>query len=273
MNPLPRWRDMTTEDFSADTSDWIAVLPIAAIEQHGPHLPLATDAVIAEGMVARVVSALPRGLPATFLPVQEVCKSNEHLDFPGTLTVGWDTAIRTWLEIGASIARGGLRKLVIVTSHGGNVNPMGIAARELRVEHGLMVVATAWGATAETADLYPAEEASYGIHGGAAETSMMLALRPDLVRMERTEDFRTAQLDLAARHQHLRAHGPAGIGWMAQDLHPAGVAGDATQASAAAGEAQLTRHAEAFLALLTEIHATDPTTLLRPGPLGDLPSL
>jgi hypothetical protein len=120
--PRRHWREMTTRDFSeADTSDWIAVLPIAAIEQHGPHLPVGVDALIADAMVERCAAALPEGSPATFLPVQQVCKSNEHIAFPGTLTLDWDTAIRSWLQIGESVARAGLRKMIIVTSHGGNV--------------------------------------------------------------------------------------------------------------------------------------------------------
>jgi hypothetical protein len=134
--PRRHWREMTTRDFSdADTSDWIAVLPIAAIEQHGPHLPVGVDALIADAMVERCAAALPEGSPATFLPVQEVCKSNEHIAFPGTLTLDWDTAIRSWLQIGESVVRAGLRKMIIVTSHGGNVAPMEIVARELRQKH------------------------------------------------------------------------------------------------------------------------------------------
>jgi hypothetical protein len=143
--PRRHWREMTTRDFSdADTSDWIAVLPIAAIEQHGPHLPVGVDALIADAMVERCAAALPEGSPATFLPVQQVCKSNEHIAFPGTLTLDWDTAIRSWLQIGESVARAGLRKMIIVTSHGGNVPPMEIVARELRQTHAMAVATTAW---------------------------------------------------------------------------------------------------------------------------------
>ncbi|MEO1458700.1 MAG: creatininase family protein, partial [Pseudomonadota bacterium] len=229
--PAAYWRDMATTDFR-DCADWIAVLPIAAIEQHGPHLPVGVDSLIAEAMVARVVARLPEGMPATFLPVQQVCKSDEHLGFAGTLTLGWETAIRSWLEIGASVRRAGVAKLVIVTAHGGNVAPMGVVARELRVREGMLAVATAWGTGAETADLLPEGEGLYGIHGGAAETAMMLAIAPHLVRMGAAEDFRTAQLSHIRRFRHLRAHGGAAMGWMAQDLHPAGAAGDARAATA-----------------------------------------
>ncbi|MEL6219172.1 MAG: creatininase family protein, partial [Pseudomonadota bacterium] len=249
----PYWREIPTTGF-ADCSDWIAVLPIAAVEQHGPHLPVGVDAIIAGEMVGRTVAGLG-DLPAVFLPVEEVCKSNEHLDYPGTLTLDWDTAIHTWLEIGASVARAGVRKLVIVTSHGGNVAPMGVVARELRVEHGLICVTTAWGTGADTADLLPAEEGAYGIHGGASETAQMLAIRPDLVDMRAAQDFRTTQLSHIERFRQLRLHGATATGWMAQDLHPAGTAGDARAATAEMGEAILARHTDAFLALLKEVHA------------------
>ncbi|MEL7173631.1 MAG: creatininase family protein [Pseudomonadota bacterium] len=271
--PAHFWRDMPARAFG-ETGDWIAVLPIAAIEQHGPHLPVGVDSFIAEAMVARVVALLAADdapPPATFLPVQQVCKSDEHLAYRGTLTVGWETAIRSWLEIGASVARAGVRKLVIVTSHGGNVAPMGVVARELRIAHDLLCVTCAWGSGVGTADLLPAGEGAYGIHGGAAETGMMLAIRPDLVDMARAEDFRTLELENADRFERLRAHGAVATGWMAQDLHPAGTAGDARAGSAAMGEALMARYAAAFLALLRDVAAADPAGQLRPAPPGSLP--
>jgi creatinine amidohydrolase len=255
--PRPFWREMATTGFR-DCADWIAVMPVAAIESHGPHLPVGVDAMIAEALVARVAEALPEGLPATFLPVQEVCKSDEHIAFPGTLTLGWETTIRGFLETGASVARAGVRKLVIVTSHGGNVAPMGVVARELRIAHGLMAVTTAWGTGADIADLLPQGEADYGIHGGASETAQMLAIRPDLVAMARAEDFRTAQLSHVRRFRHLRFHGPTATGWMTGDLHPAGAAGNAASATREAGQEILRRHAAAFLELLHEVAAADP---------------
>lgn len=266
MIPRRRWRDMATTEFR-DCGGWVAVLPIAAVEQHGPHLPVGVDSMIAEALVARATAALPEEVPATFLPVQQVCKSDEHLDFPGTLTLGWETAIRSWTEIAASVARAGVRRLVIVTSHGGNVAPMGVVARELRVHHDLMAVATAWGAGVDIADLLPEGEGRYGIHGGAAETSMMLAIAPDLVRMEAAEDFRTAELDHAERFRHLRAHGAVKMGWMAQDLNPAGAAGDARAATVDAGGLILDRYATAFAELLAEVAEADPARVLRDGPL------
>jgi creatinine amidohydrolase len=246
---------MTTRDFAdSDTGGWIAVLPIAAIEQHGPHLPVGVDSLIAEAMVARVVAALPADLPATFLPVQQVCKSNEHIAFPGTLTLGWETAIRVWLEIGQSVARAGLRKMVIVTSHGGNVAPMEIVARELRQTLGMAVATTAWTRLGGARIYSYPEGPMVDIHGGLAETSMMLAARPDLVRMALAEDFASRQTALRQGSARLGYHmAEANLGWLAGDLNPKGTVGDASAATAALGEADLAAQTEGFIQLLRDL--------------------
>lgn len=260
--PLRRWQEMTTVDFAgADTSEWIAVLPVAAIEQHGPHLPVWTDTCIAEGQVERVIGMLPPGLPATFLPVQAIAKSNEHIDSPGTLTLDWDTVTRAWLDIGDSVARAGVRKLVIVTSHGGNVPIMDIVARELRVRHGMLVVATAWARFGQPEGVFPAGEFAYGIHGGDVETSIMLHLAPHLVRMDRAEDFLSAQTRLAATMKQLRVHGPVQFGWKAQDLNPAGVVGNAAAATPEKGKASLDHAAKGMVELLEDVAGFDVGTL------------
>src|SRR3954449_11035019 len=116
------WSDVTKQD----AARWIAVLPLAATEQHGPHLPLRTDVLIAEAFLARVWELLPAQLPATFLPVEEIGISTEHADYPGTLTLSPEQALGKWLALGESVARAGIRKLVMVTSHGGNSAAMTI---------------------------------------------------------------------------------------------------------------------------------------------------
>lgn len=253
--PKRFWREMTTRDFSeGDTTEWIAVLPIAAIEQHGPHLPVGVDALIADAMVGRTAEAMPEDLPVTFLPVQQVCKSNEHIEFPGTLTLTWETAIRTWLEIGASVARAGLRKMVIVTSHGGNVPPMEIVARELRQTHGMAVATTAWTRLAPSR-VYPETPGPMiDIHGGMAETSMMLALYPDLVRMDLAEDFGSAQTALRQGSEKLGYHmAEANLGWLSNDLNPKGTVGNAAGAKAEFGAADIDAQVAGFVALMRDM--------------------
>jgi creatinine amidohydrolase len=259
--PRAHWREMTTREFAdSDTSDWIAVLPIAAIEQHGPHLPVGVDALLAEEMVARAVAALPHGVPATFLPVQQVCKSNEHIEFAGTLTLGWETAIRSWLEIGESVARAGLRKMVIVTSHGGNVPPMEIVARELRQTRGMAVATTAWTRLAGARTYSYPEGPMVDIHGGLAETSMMLATRPDLVRRDLAEDFGSRQTALRQGSARLGYHmAEANLGWLANDLNPKGSVGDAASASAELGEDDLASQTDGFIAVLRDMQRYDVT--------------
>jgi creatinine amidohydrolase len=257
---LPRrlWPEMTAFDFAeADTSSWIAVLPVAAIEQHGPHLPVFTDTCIAEGQIRRTLELLPDHLPVTFLPVQAIAKSNEHIASPGTLTLDWDTVTRAWLEIGDSVARAGLRKLVIVTSHGGNVPIMDIVARELRIRHGMLAVATGWSRFGQPGGVFPDEEFVYGIHGGDVETSIMLHLRPDLVRMEKALDFRSTQHRMIAEMKQLRVHGPVQFGWMAGDLNPAGAVGNAAAATAEKGALSLDHAARGFVDLLADVHRFD----------------
>ena len=250
---------MPTTEFDGDTSEWIAVLPLAAIEQHGPHLPVGVDALIAEGMVERCAAALPMDSPVTFLPLQEICKSNEHLGFAGTLTLDWDTTIRSWLEIGESVARAGVRKFVLVTSHGGNVQPMGIVARELRVRLGMLVVTTSWGSLGKWQEIYDYGPVFTDIHGGNSETSVMLVLRPDLVDMSKAEDFASTQADMKARHRRIGYHGSdANIAWMSEDLNPKGVVGDATAANADKGERDVASMVAGFCELMKEIEAAAP---------------
>jgi len=259
--PLRRWQEMTSADLAGDLSRWIAVLPVAAVEQHGPHLPLATDAIIAEGMVARTIELLPDGLPVSFLPVQAIGRSEEHLGFPGTLTASAETAVRLWTEIGASLARSGIRKLIVVSAHGGNSPVVDLVTQELRLRHRMLAVGSRWMRFGFPDGVFSEEEVRHGIHGGDIETSIMLVLRPDLVRMERAEDFRSAQADFVQKFNHLRAHGPSQFGWLAKDLNPAGVVGNASAASAEKGRAVIDHQAGTFVALCEDVHRFDPDRL------------
>src|SRR6516162_5423852 len=153
------WSELNTNDFvGLDPETTIAVLPIAATEQHGPHLPVATDTAIAEGMIAETLRQLPADLSVLFLPVQAIGKSNEHLRSPGTITLTAETALRSWIEIGEAVHRAGLRKLILVNSHGGNVDVISLGARDLRVRLQMLVGAWRWGRFAQPKGIYTDQE-------------------------------------------------------------------------------------------------------------------
>jgi creatinine amidohydrolase len=258
------WQDIAGA--SSATRRWIAVLPLAAIEQHGPHLPLGVDAFIAEAYLARVRQILPETLPVTFLPVQRIGVSTEHVAFPGTLTLSAETAIAVWTELGESLARAGLRKLVLVTSHGGNVAAMELVARDLRARLHMLAVTVGWHRFGYPADTFSNEEKKHGIHGGDVETSLMLAAMAETLRMEHAANATPSTVAMAREFKWLGAYRPAGFAWLTQDLNASGAVGDATLASAAKGEAALTHGAKAFVELLAEIDRFD-LARLREGPL------
>jgi creatinine amidohydrolase len=254
MLPTRRWAEMTSADFSAlDVDRTVAILPIGAIEQHGPHLPVSVDACINDMLLERVLVQAPPALGITALPLQAVGKSNEHLAFPGTLTLTAETLTRVCLELGASVARAGLRKLVLLNSHGGQPQIMDIVARELRVTHRMFVVNVAWQAVTNAADLFPADELRFGIHGGAVETSLMLHLRPDLVRMERAGDFVGLMHGMGEEYRWLTPEGRVGFGWQSQDLHPSGASGNAAAATAEQGRIVAERAVTNMIELLAEV--------------------
>jgi creatinine amidohydrolase len=248
------WSELKTADFAGlDPETTIAVWPIAATEQHGPHLPVATDTAIAEGMIAEVRARLPEDLSILILPTQAIGKSNEHLRSPGTITLSAETALRAWIEIGEAVHRAGLRKLVMVNSHGGNVDLISIVARELRVRLDMLVVACAWSRLGKPPGLYTDEELAVGIHAGDVETSLMLHFRPDLVDLDRAENFVPSTLGIAREFALLRPTGFTAFGWIAPDLHPSGAAGDASLATAEKGRLTAAHAADAFVRLLYDV--------------------
>jgi creatinine amidohydrolase len=248
------WQDLTTRDFvGLDVDRTVVVLPVAAIEQHGPHLPVATDATINAGIVVATLARLPNTSAVLVLPALDVGSSVEHADFPGTLSIGAENLLHVWLDIGASVARTGLRKLVILNSHGGQRSLVDLAALRLRVDHGMFVIRANYFSFGAPDGLFDPREWAHGIHGGEVETSLLLHLSPDSVRRDALDNFVGLSEQLAVENRFLGAEKPIGFGWKSQDLNPAGVCGNAAAADARRGAAYLAHIAQSFATLLAEV--------------------
>ena len=249
---------MGEKDFTAEDKDrWIAVLPLGAHEQHGPHLPPETDAIIAQALAERLSAHLPDSFPVTFLPVETIGYSPEHLELGNTRTRTYDEAIERWIGIGAALSGKGFRKLVLLNAHGGNSPLMTIVATELRIRHSMLCVATSWTRFGVPEGLVSERELAYGIHGGEVETSVMLAIAPERVHMDKAGCFGSFQQEMAERNRYLRAYGPHAFGWSMRDLNPAGVTGNASAATAHKGELLLSHAVSGLHELLVEVDRFD----------------
>ncbi len=243
------WGDYRTAEFAhIDPDATIAILPTAAIEQHGPHLPVGVDTMIANGMLRILRETCPADLDIRILPVQSIGKSNEHLWARGTLTLTAATALAAWTEIGLSVARAGIRKIVIVNSHGGNLDLVSILSRELRVQAGMLAVKCQWSGFGAPEGMYPAHETAFGIHGGDVETSLMLAFRPETVDMAMAADNRSS-----AETTPISPIGPVSYGWIATDLSASGTVGDASAATVEKGTATARHQVAGFVDLLYKV--------------------
>lgn len=244
------WSDYPATDLRIDPERTIAILPTAAVEQHGPHLPVGVDTFINEGLCARLAERCPDAMDIRILPVMAVGKSNEHLYAPGTLTLTAETALRAWTEVGFSVARARVRKLLIVNSHGGNTDLISIVARELRVRAGMYCVRMGWGAGGVPEGVYGPQEMAQGIHGGDNETSLMLHFRPDTVRMEHAKDFRWQHAP-----DEIAPVGGVAHGWIARDVHPDGAAGEAHLATAEKGRVTAEHYVDHVIGVLEQMTA------------------
>lgn len=228
----PRYIDLPTTEFGRLADDTVFVLPLGAIEQHGPHLPVSTDYTVADMTAdAAVEAAAAAGVPALLLPTLAFTKSDEHSRFPGSIWLDWDTMMRTLIDIGRSLAATPVSRLVFINGHGGNSAIAQVACRELRKQFGLRTFLTGPYSGMDFS-LSPASERGMSVHAMYLETSLMLHLRPDLVRMEHAAAcVPEALLDF----EHIGFNRKASFGWLADDLSDTGVIGDPTAATAEVG--------------------------------------
>ncbi|KQV35040.1 MULTISPECIES: creatininase family protein [unclassified Rhizobium] len=259
--PAPHWKDNVSALAPAERASWIAVLPLGAHEQHGPHLPPETDAIIATGLVERTIARLPTTLPVTFLPTEAIGYSIEHADFAVTRSLSYDEAISRWLAIAEDLSRLGIRKLVLFNAHGGNSPLITIATTEARVRFNMLAVATSWTRFGQPQGLIDPADKAIDIHGGDIETSVMLALAPAQVKMEKAAAFPSRQSDFIRDFTHLRAYGPHAFGWKMQDLNDEGVAGNAAAATAERGEQLIDHAVTCFIELLEDVDRFDLSML------------
>jgi creatinine amidohydrolase len=259
-----RWAELNTRDFAAlDPARAVAVLPLGATEQHGPHLPLSVDTVLVDGVVNAALTHLAATDPVLVLPTQTLGLSTEHTAFAGTLHLSPQTLIQLWCDIGASVARAGVKKLLIFNAHGGNVGLMDVVARELRAQHGLIVYSSWYNLPldAHVMSQFSADEHRFGIHAGDIETSMMLALSPSRVNMAEAKNFASTSQERAKHYAVLGNGKSAKLGWHMQDYNPQGAAGDASAATAAKGEALVSSAGEQLALLLKELVALPLSTV------------
>ena len=258
------WADLKSGDFAAlDPAATVAVLPLGATEQHGPHLPLCVDHRIVDGMVQAALAKLDPNVCALVLPTQAISYSPEHAQFTGTLTLSPATVIASWVEIGECVARAGVRKLLLLNAHGGNVGVMDIVARELR-SRGLIVYSCSWWnlPLGAAKDAFPPAEHRFGVHAGDMETSLMLALAPAQVDMARAANFTSSSQERAGRYEVLGNGVAAKLGWHMQDYNEAGAAGNAAAATRDKGQALLDAAGIALAKLLQEFSQLPLSTLV-----------
>jgi creatinine amidohydrolase len=253
---LAYWQDLTHYDFEGiDKALAVALLPVAAIEQHGPHLPVSVDADINAGIIQAAAQHLAENVPVYVLPPMQVGKSNEHVAFPGTLSLTASTVLALWTDVAESVIRTGFRRIVIFNSHGGQPQLVDVVVRDLRVRFGVLAVAANAAALGLPDGLFTPEEERFGIHAGAIETSMMLHLCPHRVRMDLAGNFPSAGIAIERDHQVLRLEGGIGIAWMTQDVHSSGAVGNASAATAAHGAACIDFAGQRLAILLAEVSA------------------
>ena len=263
MSALPKyWCQLTTLDFKTiDPMRAVAVLPLAATEQHGPHLPMSVDTDIVDAVVKESLKSLTPQAPILIMPTQTIGLSTEHTAFAGTLSLSAQTMLQIGAELGESVAKAGIRKLLLFNSHGGNVGLMDLIARDLRGKHGLLVFSTSWYQLPLDENVWSdfgAHERRFGVHAGDIETSLMLHIAPDRVRMKEAAHFHSTSEKRAAKYQILGDGKSAKLGWHIQDYNSCGAVGGANAATPEKGEKILKAAGHKLSQLFEELVAIDP---------------
>lgn len=233
----------------------LLVLPTAAIEQHGHHLPLATDTLINNLLLGKALDRVPAEMPIFALPPVCYGKSNEHIGYAGTLSVSAQTFMAVVRDVGASVAAGGFKKLVLYNTHGGNTSLVDVMARDLRAEFGLRTFSL-FGSPGAKFEGVSEQERTYGFHAGEIETAFLLHATPDLVQ---TGEYTTNYIARVDRPELLRPEGSAAnFAWLTRDIAPSGVLGDPTAANAEHGERWAHEAAERIAEILVTMYNFEP---------------
>ena len=230
----------------------IVVQPLGAVEQHGPHLPLHTDLLIAERVAQAAVARVGDELDVWLLPPLAYTKSNEHAWSPGTVWLSATTMLAVLDDIGRCVAMTPAHRLVFMNGHGGNSALLNVANRELRLRHGLMTFLAHPGVPPDQGGASPADELGMGVHGGTDETSLVLHLSPELVDMS---SARRNVPEHLAGNRYVRFGGPVSFGWLSDDFGADGVIGDPVPATAERGAELFAAAVTAFCEALAEIAA------------------
>jgi creatinine amidohydrolase len=230
----------------------ILVQPLGAIEQHGPHLPLSTDSVIATAVAEAAVAEVGDELDVWLLPTLQYTKSNEHAWSAGTVWLSATTLLAVLDDLGRCVATTPAQRLVFLNGHGGNSALLNVANRELRLAHGLMTFLAHPGVPPDQGGTSPADELGMGVHGGTEETSLMLHLAPHLVDMSKAE---RRVPEAIAVNQYVRFGGRVSFGWMSNDFFPDGYIGDPTAATEELGKQLFEGAVRGFTEALREIAA------------------
>lgn len=255
--PLVRLKSIDALAELEPTDQAIAILPVAATEAHGPHLPITTDCDIAEGHLGALGDYLSTTVDIMVLPIQRVGASREHNWAEGTETIEEDDLLAHWYAIVRAIAGVGFKRLVIVSSHGGNSAVVDSVILKARAELKILAVGTAWLRFGQPDGLFSDCERKYGIHGGDVETSLMLHYAPHAVSMDKAQDFPSSLSTVEAGMTHLTAYGRHHFGWLSSDLNRNGVVGDASAATAEKGAALATHILTNFSQLIDDVSRFD----------------